>query len=59
MGRRLTVSLILGELFRGQTLEEIQRNYEVSNDEIKSCIGYAKKCVDSFDEDKNKEIDIK
>jgi len=48
-GRRIAVQLIIGEFLRGETLEKIQENHQVSSKEIGCCLGYALKCVKHFD----------
>ena len=47
--RRIAVQLIIGELLRGRTRGQIQYDYQVSNEEITCCLGYAIKCVEHFD----------
>lgn len=46
---RITVSLVLGEILRGDKWEDIGNNYNITIDEIKNCLAYARACVDYID----------
>jgi uncharacterized protein (DUF433 family) len=50
--RRVTVRNILMQLQNGQSIQAIAEGYALTEDEVKTAIGYALKCVGHFDDKK-------
>lgn len=45
-GTRLTVELILNLIGHGQTIPEIMEDYDLTEDQVKTAISYAKKGIE-------------
>lgn len=48
VGTRVTVELILNLLENGQTIPQIMKEYDLTEDEVKAAVRYAKKGLEEF-----------
>ena len=46
LGTRLPVAIVLGSLAGGMSFDEVQREYDISIDDIRAAIGYANALVE-------------
>lgn len=46
LGTRLPVAIVLGSLAGGMNFDEVQREYDISIDDIRAAIGYANALVE-------------
>ena len=45
-GTRIPVSLVLGQLSIGATLEELHEGYKLTEDQVRAALGYAEKRIE-------------